>query len=264
MTLLLRGFGAVLALALLGLSSLGSAAAKADSPAPLLVFAASSLAGVLEPVLALTTEGAQTRISFGASGALARQIEAGAEVDLFISANHSWAEYLTGKKLANQSRAKDIVSNKMVIVRAPLQGGGGKLAINDLKSLPDGQRLAMGDPAYVPAGAYGKGALQWYGVWEDLKSKLVLTNSARGALALVARGEVPYALVYKTDARAAGLEIALTLAAESHPQVIYRAVPIEGKRPNKDRRARTDKLVAELTSPKVQSQFADLGFDQLR
>ena len=260
--MLLRKFSAVLALCLVGLTAPFSTQAKAEPLRPLLIFAASSLAGVLEPILAETSEGARTRVSYGGSGALARQIEAGAEVDLFISANQNWTEYLTRKKLADPSLAQDIISNQMVIARASRQGADEKLTIASLQAALAGGRLAMGDPAYVPAGSYGKQALEWYGVWEELKSKLVLTNSARGALALLARGEVPFALVYKTDAQAAGLEIAIIIAAQSHSPVIYRGLPIGRLHSSQpDRAERAEALLTELKSPKIQSKFQLLGFD---
>ncbi|VAW10964.1 hypothetical protein MNBD_ALPHA09-1024 [hydrothermal vent metagenome] len=245
-------------LAIAGLA--GGAAVAAQDDGPLLVFAASSLAGVLEPALAGSEEGAKARIAYAGSGPLARQIAAGARADLFISANRQWVEYLAQNGLAEDVGARVILANALVIAAAPgVEVPDGPLGKAGLASLLDGQRLAMGNPAYVPAGGYGKLALEWYGVWEAVRARAVLTDSVRATTALVARGEVPYGLIYLTDARAAGLEVVVVLDEDSHPPVRYAAVPVRG-----GRTGRALRFLAELAAPAAQEVFAAFGFPQLK
>ncbi len=250
----LRAICAACILSFIGLT--GSSVAVAQSDRPLLIFAASSLAGVLELALAGKNEGAKAKIVYAGSGSLARQVAAGAQADLFISANRQWVRFLGQAGLAEDSRSKKILANRLVIaaVKKNEQSDGppAKAGIADM--LKD-RLLAMGNPAFVPAGEYGKFAFEGLGLWEEMQPQLVFTDSVRAAAALVARGEVPFGLVYKTDAKAAGLNIATTLAEELHPPIRYIAVPILN-----GRTLRAEQLVDELLSAEAQDVFASFGF----
>jgi molybdate transport system substrate-binding protein len=141
--------------------------------------------------------------SFAASSTLAKQIEAGAPADIFLSANPRWMDYLeTGGHLIEGSR-RDLVGNRIVLI-APEDSPLGNLKINaelDILHLLEGHsRLAMGDPAHVPAGLYAKQALQTLGLWETVANRLAPMADVRAALTLVERGETPLGLVYATDA----------------------------------------------------------------
>jgi len=162
-------------------------------------------------------------ISFAASSALARQVEAGAPADLFISADEPWMDYLAERSLIAPGTRVSFLANKLVLV-APTTSTA-KLAIGSrfplARALGTG-RLAMADPDAVPAGKYGKAALEKLGVWSGVEAKVARADSVRGALALVERGEAPFGIVYATDAQAsAKVKIVGTFPASSHPPITY-------------------------------------------
>lgn len=234
----------------------GGPTALAQANPPLLVFAASSLAGVLEPALAGTAEGAIAKITYAGSGSLARAVIAGAPADLFISANRRWVGVLGRAGLVDEAAGRAVLANRLVLAAGPdIRIPDGPLTRAGVAGLLDGKYLAMGNPAYVPAGDYGKVALQWAGLWQKLQPRLVLTDSTRATAALVTRGEVPFGLIYETDARAAGLNIAFVFPERSHPPVRYVAVPVTGGR---DARAR--QLIDDLGSAGAKTIFASFGF----
>jgi molybdate transport system substrate-binding protein len=142
-------------------------------------------------------------ISLAASSALARQIEAGAPADLFISADEQWMDHVAAKGLIRSASRIDLLTNSLVLV-APVTS---KLRLTIAKGFPlakalgDG-RLATGTVTGVPAGIYAKQALSSLGVWDSVADKIAGTDSVRSALALVARGEARLGIVYVTDAKA--------------------------------------------------------------
>lgn len=140
------------------------------------------------------TPGVSFKKNFGASGALAKQIESGAPVDLFFAANNEWVEYLIKKKLADEKSAGLFAYNQLVVAGKP----GLKVAtMQDLVKL---NRIAIGSPKSVPAGAYAMAAFKKSGIDKQLEKKLVLAKDVRECLLYADRGEVDAAFVYKTDA----------------------------------------------------------------
>jgi molybdate transport system substrate-binding protein len=141
-------------------------------------------------------------VSYAASSTLAKQIENGAPADLFISADSDWMDYLETRKLIKPETRSDLLGNRIVLI-APA-GSAVKLTIAPgfglAAALGDG-RLAMADPAAVPAGRYGRAALEKLGVWGTVASRIAAAENVRAALLLVARGEAPLGIVYSTDAR---------------------------------------------------------------
>lgn len=140
--------------------------------------------------------------SFASSSTLARQIEAGAPVDLFISADQKWMDYAVEKKSVDTATRETLLGNSTVVV-APKDSAQGDINIS--KETPwirllNGGRLAVGDPAHVPAGIYAKEALQKLGAWASLSPNLAPAEDVRGALALVERNEAPLGIVYGSDA----------------------------------------------------------------
>lgn len=167
-------------------------------------------------------------LSFAASSALARQVEAGAPADLFISADENWMNYLAQRRLIQPRTRVSFLTNSLVLV-APAASriglGSGRLSIGPRFPLAAalGQgRLAMADPAAVPAGKYGKEALTRLGVWASVEPKIAAAENVRAGLALVSRGEAPLGIVYATDARAApGVRVIGTFPASSHGPISY-------------------------------------------
>lgn len=196
----------------------------AQSKGPL-VLAAASMQESLNAVADRWAKKGYARpvLSFAASSALARQIEAGARADLFISANEQWMDHLAGKKLLKTGTRVSFLTNSLVLV-APADskakvtiGRGFPLA----KALGD-SRLAMANPQSVPAGKYGKEALTNLGVWPSVSGKIARAENVRAALALVSRGAAPLGIVYATDARAEpDVTVVGTFPAASHTPITY-------------------------------------------
>lgn len=215
-----RFAGAVLfVLALVG------GAGKPAAAEPVLVFAAASLKNALDDVAAAyeSETGQEITVSYAGSSALARQIQQGAPADLFISANPDWMDVLERGGLVRSDSRRDLLGNALVLVAhgrsAPSVeiGPGFDLA----GRLGDG-RLAMALVDAVPAGIYGKAALTSLGVWDAVAPSVAQADNVRAALALVARGEAPYGIVYATDAAAQDdVTVVGTFAADTHPPIIY-------------------------------------------
>ena len=200
----------------------GAAAAEAEE---LLVLAAASTVEAMDEVAALFTAAGHggVRVSYASSAALARQIEAGAPVDVFLSANASLMDYLAERDLIDTASRRDLLGNALVLV-APLDSPL-RLAIAPgfpLAAALGTGRLAMGDPDHVPAGIYGREALRKLGVWNDVAGRVAAASDVRGALALVGRGEAAAGIVYASDARAApGVRVLGRFPAASHPAIVY-------------------------------------------
>ena len=218
-TLSRRAFGVML-----GASALAPSAVRAQANRPL-VFAAASLQDVLPTVGAALTasQSVPVRYSFGASSALARQIEQGAPADVFLPADTDWMDYLDQRNLIVRASRRNLLSNQLVLI-AP-QASTLRLRIGPhmpiARALRAG-RLALADPNSVPAGRYAKAALTALGVWPEVETKLAPADNVRGALAFVARGEAPLGIVYATDARAEPrVRVIGVFPPSSHPPIVY-------------------------------------------
>jgi len=179
----------------------GHSATARDS---ITVFAAASLTDVMQEVSAEYTKKTGTRVelSFAATSTLARQVESGAHVDVFFSADQEWMDYLDQRALIQRGTRHDMLGNRLALV-APVASTV-QLQIKPrfaLLAALNGGRLATGDPDYVPVGRYARSALTSLGVWNDVADRLVRADNVRTALAFVAHGEVPLGIVYKTDAQ---------------------------------------------------------------
>lgn len=193
-------------------------------------------------------------LSFAGSPALARQVEAGAPADLFASADEEWMDALAVKGLVAPGSRAVLAGNRLVVV-APV-GSKVRLTTGNLGSTLAAGPVAMADPTSVPAGRYGRVALQRLGAWGAVAPKVVRVENVRAALALVERGAAPFGIVYRTDARASRLvRVAGVFPAASHPPIRY---PIA-------RLARSKSPDAEafrrfLLSPDGSAIFARRGF----
>lgn len=187
------------------------------------VFAAASLKDVLEAATAeyraADPAAPEIVLSFAASSALARQIEAGAKANIFISADTEWMDWVAERKLIAPDSRRDLARNSLVIAKSA--AAPSESAAAALEGL---ERIAMGDPAHVPAGKYAREALESLGLWEQVSAKAALGENVRVALGLAARGEVGAAIVYKTDVLAAkNLKVAFEFPASSHAPIVYPA-----------------------------------------
>jgi molybdate transport system substrate-binding protein len=208
----------------IGASALAAPAAIAQANSPL-VFAAASLQDVLPQVGAeLTrTRSVPVRYAFGASSALARQIEQGAPADVFISADLDWMDYLDQRNLIARPSRRNLLSNQLVLIAPATSSARIRIGRNmPLAQALGSGRLALADPASVPAGRYAQAALTSLGIWSQVAGKVAPADNVRGALAFVARGEAPFGIVYATDARAEPrVRVVGVFPETSHPPILY-------------------------------------------
>ena len=190
-----------------------------------LVFGAASLQDAFDAVIEeyQAQGGGQVSASYASSSTLARQIEQGAPADIFISANPEWMDYLEEGGLLREGSRTDLLGNGLVLV-AP-QDSETTVEIEpgfDLAGALDGGLLAMGDPDHVPAGIYGRAALESLGVWQAVEPHVAPAENVRAALALVARGEAPLGVVYRSDAGADdSVQVVGEFPQEAFPEIVY-------------------------------------------
>ena len=225
-----------------------------------LIFAAASLTNALDAMkpLILKDTGVSVRASYASSAVLAKQIEAGAPADLFISADTEWMDHLAKRKLVVTPVYVEFAGNSLVLV-APASSTATFSIRPDmhLSALLGGGRLAVGDPASVPAGKYAKAALEHLNAWDDVKDRLAPGENVRAALQLVARGECPLGIVYGSDATVEpSVRVIGTFPADSHPPIVYPAAMTTratGSAPTR--------VLAWLKTPAAKSVLARYGFD---
>ncbi|MET5575126.1 molybdate ABC transporter substrate-binding protein [Klebsiella aerogenes] len=224
------------------------------------VFAAASLTNAMQDIAQAYKKERHVEVvsSFASSSTLARQIEAGAPADLFISADQKWMDYAVDKKSIDTASRTTLLGNSLVVV-APKASDRGDIAINDKTdwvSLLQGGRLAVGDPDHVPAGIYAKEALQKLGAWETLSPKLAPAEDVRGALALVERNEASLGIVYGSDAVASkGVKVVGTFPEDSHKKVEYPLAIVDGHK-----NATVTAFYDYLKGPEASAIFKRYGF----
>jgi molybdate transport system substrate-binding protein len=189
------------------------------------VFAAASLKTALDAVneSCEADVGGQATISYAASSALAKQIEEGAPADIFMSADLDWMKYLSDKNLIKADTEMKLLGNQIVLIAPADSKVEAKIDKGfDLAGMLGDGKLAMGDVTAVPAGKYGKAALESLGVWASVEGKVAQAENVRAALALVSTGEAPLGIVYKTDAAAdPKVRVVATFPDDSHPPIVY-------------------------------------------
>ena len=188
--------------------------------------------------------------NYGASGALAKQIENGAPADIFISANLEWMDYLKNKKLVDTSSIGTFTYNTLVFAGAP-----GKAS--SMRDLPKLVRIAIGSPRSVPAGEYATEAFRKAGLDSQLEKKLVMAKDVLECLMYAERGEVDGAFVYRTDAlQAKQAKILFTVLQELYPRVTYPMALTAAGTKNRDAAA----FFAYLQGNEAKSVLAKYGF----
>lgn len=192
----------------------------------LTIFAAASLKNAAEDIGKAYEAAGKGKVvySFASSADLAKQIENGAPASIFISADKKWMDYVQEKNLIDPDSRRDLLSNTLTLI-APADSGLAadfKAGNVDLAALIGDSKLAMGDPDSVPAGRYGKAALEKLGLWAAVEPKVARTKDVRAALALVERGEAAAGVVYRTDALVSDkVRIAGEFPQDSHPPIVY-------------------------------------------
>jgi len=242
----------------LGLASLAPAMAVAEE---VVVFAAASMANALAEIEGSfeAATGHDLVVSLAGSSALARQIQQGAPADIFISASTDWTDRIEGDGLIEDGSRFDLLGNSIVLIAFgdadPTEIGPGF----DLARLLGDGRLAMAMVDSVPAGVYGKAALESLGIWDAVEPQVAQADNVRAALAFVATGEAPYGIVYATDAAAEdSVSIVGTFPADTHPVVVYPVVDLA----NRDTPAEAE-FLDYLRGPEARAAFERQGFTVL-
>jgi molybdate transport system substrate-binding protein len=230
---------------------------------PLVVLAASSLQEALtaEADAWARQDHPRPTLSFAASSALARQVSSGAPADLFVSADEQWMDALEEAGSLKVGTRRDLLSNAIVLI-AP-KDSAIRVDLTDPPSLASALgsgRLAMADPEAVPAGRYGKSALEHLGAWGKVAGKVAAAENVRAALKLVETGEAPLGIVYATDAAASHkVRVVAAFPADSHPPIRYPVGILAASR-----NAQAASFENFLASPPGQAIFARYGFGPAR
>jgi len=230
----------------------------ASASADVTISAAISLKPALEKAQPLLEQAAGEKISFnfGASGTLAGQIQQGAPVDLFIAADRPTVQKLLDAKTVDPASVKAIAGNELVLVISRLSSAPKPAGFADLLKL---NKLAIGDPQVVPAGAYAKETLTALKLYDPLNNagKLVTAENVAQVVTFVQRGDVDAGIVYATDAQAAtSVEVVAAADPASHSPIEYVSALVAAS----THRDAAAKAQLALTSDKVQAILHDFGF----
>jgi molybdate transport system substrate-binding protein len=238
---------------LLCLALLGTALPSRQEP--LLVSAAISLSDALQEIeQAYTKAGhAAVRFNFAGSNVLARQIVNGAPADVFISADEAQMDYAAERGAIDRQSRFDLVSNRLVIVTPR----GSARSIADAAALAHARRIAVADPAAVPAGVYARQFLEKAGIWDRLRERLVPLGNVRAALAAVESAAVDAAIVYESDAATSSrVDVSFVVTGSAAPRIVYPAA-IVAQSKNRDAAA---KFLAFLRSAEAAAIFRKYHF----
>lgn len=197
------------------------------------VLAASSLQGPLDEAADawVKTGHARPVLSYAGTPTIARQVQAGAPADLIMTADTQWMDELARHDRIEPDSRADLATNTLVLIQPSSRPSQPSSEIATHQALAGAGRIAMADPASVPAGRYGKAAVASLGLWPIVAPHIVPTENVRAALALVERGAVPLGIVYATDARASTkVRVLWHFDAGTHPLIIYPLARVRGSR----------------------------------
>lgn len=250
-----------LVLALVAWLTLGIGSVLAQNPVT--VFAAASLKTALDDVAALyqAQGGGPVQLSYAGSSALARQIQHGAPAHIFLSANTAWMDALDADGLIVDSSRVDLLTNQLILIAAP----DSKLSLTpqtgfDLSGALGDNLLALALIDAVPAGIYGRAALQSLGVWNSVRDRVVQTDNVRAGLRLVAVGEAELGIVYATDAIAdPDVRVLGAFPPDSHPSILYPAAILRDRQT-----AESQAFFDFLVGPAAAILFSEHGFGRPR
>ena len=244
---------------LLLVATLGLAGATFAGAAELTVSAAASLTNAFTEVKEAFVKkhsGITVTTNFAASNPLLRQIEGGAPVDVFASADQGTMDKAAEKNLINETSRKNFALNDLVLI-APAKS---EVALKDVKDLSGEavKRIAVGNPGSVPAGRYAQAALTSAGLWDSLQPKFIMGESVRQTLDYVSRGEVDAGIVYMTDAKQAGENVRIVQVLSGHDPVSYPIAVIKGCKSPKEAAA----FIEFVLSDEGSAILAKYGFSK--
>ena len=226
---------------------------------PVTIFAAASLNSALRELLPRARH-TDVHLSFASSSTLAKQIEAGAPADIYLSANGQWMDYLQQRALIDSTTRVNLLGNKLVFIASTDRSV--EIDVQSQFNLSDAfeGRIALGDPSHVPAGIYARQALKRLGWWNHLSDRLAPSADVRSALNYVARGECDIGIVYATDAMILEeVQIIAPLPDSLHAPIRYPAAIVAGR----DRPA-VRRIFAQIRSDSAQTLFSRHGFTTLQ
>jgi len=231
--------------------------APADDDAPLLVSAAISLSDALLEIEReyVADGGGPVRFNFAGSNVLARQIVNGAPADVFISADVAQMDYAERAGAVDPTTRRSVLGNRLAIV-VP---SGAAVAMKGPRDLlaPRIRRIAIGDPAAVPAGKYAKAYLEGAGLWDALKPKLLPLANVRAALMAAESGGADVAIVYESDTTTSTrVTLAFIVPEGAAPPITYPAAIVSRSR----NRLAAERFLEYLRGPRAQATFARFGF----
>lgn len=239
------------------------------SPAPagdadVLVFAAATLKPVLDEVAnAYQSAGsAKVRIAYGPTPVLAKNIVDGAPADVFFSADAAWMDFLAERSLIRRHTRFDVVGNDVVLV---LSASAATVPVGEidasfpLAAVVGAGPLAMCNPSSHPAGRFGRTSLEQLGLWDAVASKVAIVENPQVAAEMVARGDVPAAVVFATDIHGlAGVKLAGKFPDRSHARITYPvAVTMAAPHP-----AQAAAFCEHLRSTQAREAFDRFGYRQ--
>ncbi|WCL55474.1 molybdate ABC transporter substrate-binding protein [Gimibacter soli] len=226
-----------------------SATAQSETRHKPIIFAAASLVEALPAILGPN----EATYVFGPSATLARQIEAGAPADIYISANADWTDWLLK---AGKLHDVQVIAGNRLVLAVPADDKVKDRATIDAAAFMEilgNRRLAIADPRSAPAGVYAQAFLKHLGLVDTLKDRLAMGESVRATLRLVERGGLP-GLVYESDtAGNLAVRVITPIAAEASGAVRYSG-GVVSDRPD------LDTLLTRLAAPEAARTWKRFGF----
>jgi molybdate transport system substrate-binding protein len=194
--------------------------------------------------------------NFGGSGDLARQIEAGAPVDVFASAAQKDMDDLDQKDMIVKGTRKDFAGNSLVLI-IPVKSAIHPTSFDDLRRR-EIKKIAIGNPKTVPAGRYAEEVLRYFNLWDGIKDRLIFGENVRQVLDYAARGEVDAGIVYSTDALVRAKEVRIVAEApeESHRPVVYPIAVVKGSK----KEALAKEFISVVTSKEAKTVLEKYRF----
>jgi molybdate transport system substrate-binding protein len=246
-------------LAVFAVAAMLAAPTRSFAAEPVTIFAAVTLKEALDATTAAAEAAlhVSTKIVYGPSPGLVKQLENQAPGDIFFSADADWMNEAVTRKIVDPATRVDLLSSKLVLIAPAGQAAATPIAAGFplAKMLGDG-RLAMCDPMMMPAGRYGRAALQKLGLWDGVKDHVVSAEDIRAALAYVSRKEAPLGIVFDTDARLdKDVAIVGVFPADSHPAIVYPIAAVARSR-NPD----TSRVLGFMASPAARVIFEKYGY----
>jgi molybdate transport system substrate-binding protein len=225
------------------------------------IFAAASLTNALNDIAAQwqRTGHPAPVLAFGASSALAKQVEAGAPADVFASADLKWMDYVDQRGRIDHVSRDNLLGNTLVLIAPKGRRFHARLQPDFGIAEAFSGKLCTGEPGVVPVGVYAKEALEKLGWWQPLQGRIVGADDVRTALTFVERGECGAGIVYATDARFSDkVEVIATFPAGAHAPIVYPFALVTNARPE------AGAFLRYLRTPQAMAIFRRHGFTVLK